>query len=96
MEAWEETRKKSRKLLKSARRVGFANCRCGCENKWIKVGKIETYSVGKKTDPPMQKLSVEDCDALLIAEKVERTKRRRGRRKRQSAGVKLARRFGRT
>ena len=95
MEAWEETRKKSRKLLKSARRVGFANCRCGCENKWIKVGKIETYSVGKKTDPPMQKLSDEDANALLIAEKAQRSKRRKERRKKQSAGAKLARRLGR-
>ena len=64
MQAWEETRKKSDQLLKTARKVGLANCRCGCENHYVLVGKIPTYKVGKQSDPLMDALSEQDCTKL--------------------------------
>ena len=93
MQVLEQTRKKSVQLLKTARKVGLANCRCGCENHYISVGKISTYTVGKQNDPLMNPLSEEDAQNLVAAEKAERARVRRARRSKISAGQKLAKRM---
>ena len=68
-------------LFKAAQRVGFANCRCGCENHLIRVGKTLSYNVGQQNDPIMKKLSKTDAIALAAADKLERAERRRASRK---------------
>jgi len=80
-------------LLKSAQRVGFANCRCGCENHLIKVGKIHTYKVGTKTDPVLKELTDEDAHILADEAKAYRARLRRQHRPKISAGAALAHRL---
>ena len=90
MKAWEITRQKRSKFLNSARKVGLANCRCGCENHYIQVGKLTTYRVGKQTDPPLAPLSKDAAAALAAASKRERAERRKAGQKKLRAGAKLA------
>ena len=93
MIAWNKTKQKSKQLLKSAQRVGFANCRCECENHLIKVGKIHTYKVGKKTDPVLKELTDEDAQILADESKAHRARLRRQHRAKISAGLALAHRL---
>ena len=92
MKAREITRQKRSKFLNSARKVGLANCRCGCENHYIRVGKLTSYRVGKQTDPPLAPLTKEAAVAMAAASKRERAERKKAIRKKTSFGAKLAKR----
>ena len=70
-------------LFRSAQHVGFANCRCGCENDKIRVANLRSYKVGLKTDPPMQKLTKEEAENLAMMDKAQRLQDRKEKRKKR-------------
>ena len=43
--AWTKTKQNSALIQKCAKRMGFFNCRCGCENDKVNVGRIVDYQV---------------------------------------------------
>jgi len=43
--AWEKTKVKHNLFKKIAKRMGFFNCRCGCENHFVNVGRLVDYKV---------------------------------------------------
>ena len=76
-EAYEKVNSKSTALFRSAQHVGFANCRCGCENDKIRVANLRSYEVGLETDPPMEKLSKEEAENLALMDKAQRLQERK-------------------
>ena len=58
--AWDITKQKSGLIKKVAKRMGFYNCRCGCENHLVRVGRVVDYKVPTFGTPLVEKMSLED------------------------------------
>ena len=87
-EAYEKVNSKSTALFRSAQHVGFANCRCGCENDKIRVANLRSYKVGLETDPPMEKLTKEEAENLALMDKTQRLQERKEKKKNAGSGLK--------
>ena len=62
-------------MFQTAQKVGFANCRCGCENDLIRLGKISCFEVGKLGDP-ITKYTPEMAKNMAEQEKLLRYQKR--------------------
>lgn len=65
-EAWVALKNESKMIFKCAQRVGYANCRCGCENHKIRVGNIVDYDVPKLGTPKMKQLTREKAKQMAL------------------------------
>ena len=59
--AWDKTKVKAGLFKKIGKRMGFYNCRCGCENHLVKVGRLLDYSVPAYGTPKVQAMSLAEC-----------------------------------
>ena len=91
MESWEEFCSRfPTQLFKTAQRVGFANCRCGCENDLIRIGKINNFKLGELGDP-ITEYTPEMAKNMADMEKLERFKKRQEKRKKRRERIALKR-----
>ena len=84
--AWEKFCSDPKFILKCARQVAYANCRCGCQNELVTLNRISTYKVPGIDEPPMDPYTKEEAQAMALAERLRRKeKRKEKRRARHSA-----------
>ena len=79
--AWEKFCKDPKFILKCARQVAFANCRCGCQNDLVTLNRISTYKVPGIDDPPMDPYTKEEARAMALAERLRRKEERKEKRR---------------
>jgi len=88
-EAWGKFCEDQKFILQCAREVGYANCRCGCENHYMKLDRISKYVPPSKSDPRMEALSKEEAKTMALAERLMRKEvRRQERIKRKKKAMK--------
>ena len=77
-------------ILLCAKQVGFANCRCGCENHLLKICDHIDFELGEPEDPLYEELSKEEIQQIVKAMRYERKiKKIRDRRKRRKKKRRL-------
>lgn len=86
-QSWEKISVKDSLILLCAKQVGFANCRCGCENHLLKICDHIEFELGAPEDPLYDKLSKEEIQEIVKNMRYERRmkkiKDRRRRRKKK-------------
>ena len=62
--------------MKCACEVGYANCRCGCQNNLVTLNRISTYKVPGVDELPMEPLTKEEARDMALAERIRRKEER--------------------
>ena len=79
--AWEKFCSDPKFILKCARQVAYATCRCGCQNELVTLNRISFYRVTGIGDPPMEPLTKAQAKSLALAERLQRKEERRAKRR---------------
>ena len=86
-QSWEKLSVRSSLILTCAKQVGFANCRCGCENGLLKLCDLIDFELGAPDDPLYEDLTDEEIKNIVLAMRYDRSmekiKARRKKRKRK-------------
>ena len=86
--SWEKISVKNSLILLCSKQIGFANCRCGCENSLLKICDSIDFDLGGPDDPLYEELSKEEIQTLVRAmrydRKMARIKSRRSQRKKKA------------
>ena len=86
-QSWEKLSVRSSLILTCAKQVGFANCRCGCENGLLKLCDLIDFELGAPDDPLYEDLTDEEIKNIVFAMRYDRSmekiKARRKKRKRK-------------